>query len=198
MIVGLRGLAGCGKTTIADLLVQRANERRLHFRACLPVFSRRSMAAPLKEALACMGLSKEGTPDLYRLVAQVVGTDLIRTARPDHWVDLFRAGKHEGVAVVDDIRFENEAACCHLVAFVEPGFPARAAGMNGRTEHQSEDWNRRKAGRLDVVVANPSGNPGAAVDQLLGIIVSRLEGWDGKEAQDPERGGAGTGAGHAG
>jgi hypothetical protein len=176
-VVGLRGLAGCGKTTVADRVCTRVSLRRAHFPSSSPAFQRWPIAGPLKQGLAQMGITKDRTPDLYRLAAQCIGTDIVRAADPDHWVNLFRyqtalPSLSESVLVVDDVRFPNEAGVCDLVLFIEPDFAP--ADLGDRAGHESERWNLNREGRIDALVRNPEGNPDHAADVILGLVASHL------------------------
>lgn len=115
MIIGLMGAKGAGKSTVAQMLVERG-------------FVRAPFAGPLKAMLRELGLSgeqldgaaKERESDLLcgrtaRYAMQTLGTEWGRQIiHPDLWV---RAWEYrltawpDGVnAVVEDCRFENEVA----------------------------------------------------------------------------------------
>jgi hypothetical protein len=113
MIIGFSGRMGCGKTTAAKYLVANYNFRRVRF------------AGPLKAMMAALGLSQEEiegslkeTPcDLLcgktpRWAMQSIGTewgrDMIGSELLVNAWHRARIG-HE-LVVVDDVRFENEAA----------------------------------------------------------------------------------------
>lgn len=114
MLIGLTGRAGCGKDTVADILVAT-------FR-----YHKYSMAKPLKDVAEVFGFTKD---QLYknkevvdefwditpRSFLQMVGTDLFRTHwRSDVWIKLAKkkiqplldAGRS---VVIPDIRFDDEA-----------------------------------------------------------------------------------------
>ena len=117
-LIGLYSPApGCGKTTVADLLIEH---------------QRVSFAAPLKRAV-CNMLHELGLPDFTyaytdkeaiipelgvsaRHMMQTLGTEWGRACvHPDFWVMIARAKTqriiNDGVSVViDDVRFPNEAA----------------------------------------------------------------------------------------
>jgi hypothetical protein len=115
-LVGLTGKAGSGKTTAAQVLVD-AGWHRVKF------------AGPLKDMLRGMGLTdrhiegdlKEVPCDLLggqtpRYAMQTLGTEWGRgLIHPDLWIMLARQRIVTAMAaglnvVVDDVRFENEAA----------------------------------------------------------------------------------------
>ena len=115
-LLGLAGRAGCGKSTIAQALVDRGLAQRVRF------------AGPLKDGLVAMGLSREQvdgalkeTPSHLlcgatpRHAMQTLGTEWGRNMiGPDVWVrltmhrvdDLLASGVN---VIIDDVRFDNEA-----------------------------------------------------------------------------------------
>lgn len=115
MIIGITGLAGSGKTTVAATLCGTFGYRRLAF------------ADPLKSMLAAVGFTHE---QLYGAEKQVVVHDLGVTPRfalqtlgtgwgretinEDIWVNLWKRQalemEKEGHIVADDVRFPNEVA----------------------------------------------------------------------------------------
>src|SRR5262245_46043161 len=112
MVIGFRGLAGAGKTTICDHITRICASRNAHYSGAAPFISRRSLAGPLKDGLAMMGITKPECPDLYRRAATYIGTDIVRVHDPDWWVKLFRQRaaletKDGYTVLVDDIRFPN-------------------------------------------------------------------------------------------
>lgn len=113
MIVGLVGSKGCGKSTVANLMVQNNGFQVVKF------------AGALKDMLRALGLSeeeiegdlKETPSDLLcgktpRHAMQTLGTEWGRDMiGPNFWVQAWaaRAQQHR-LVVCDDCRFENEAA----------------------------------------------------------------------------------------
>lgn len=136
MVIGLAGPAGCGKSTVAGVLVSHYGFTKLAF------------ADPIKEMLSVI-VSKEylyekkQTPvPLIRKTArelmQSLGTEWGRNmVGQDVWVDelAVRAAMISGPIVVDDVRYENEARYIRnvgiLVHLSRDGF--RLSG------HSSED-----------------------------------------------------------
>jgi hypothetical protein len=115
-LIGLCGVAGSGKTTVANILVEKYGFQRVAF------------ADPLKDMLKAVGFTHE---QLYGSEKEVVVPDLGVTPRhamqtlgtewgrqhigTDFWVKLWmrkvQALRIKGIDVVcDDIRFRNEAA----------------------------------------------------------------------------------------
>lgn len=164
--VGLRGLAGVGKTTLASLLVKHWREQ------CYGLdFEIRSMAGPMKEGLAHMGITKKKEPDLYRRFAQDIGA-ACRAKDQDFWVkQLCTSPLHN--TVIDDVRYPNEAGVCDLLFYIEPvGFPP--IDLKERGTHESELWNLLREGRIDAVIKNPKDNPDTAVREMVVYITARL------------------------
>lgn len=114
MLIGLTGRAGCGKDTVADILVAT-------FR-----YHKYSMAKPLKDVAEIFGFTKnqlykdkEVVDEFWditpRSFLQMIGTDLFRTHwRSDVWIKLaekntrplLESGRN---VVIPDIRFDDEA-----------------------------------------------------------------------------------------
>ncbi|MEM9522766.1 MAG: deoxynucleotide monophosphate kinase [Pseudomonadota bacterium] len=141
-LVGLCGLAGSGKSTVAEMLVREG-------------FERRKFAGPLKDALRSILFSagassetiermiegdlKETPTELLagqtpRHAMQTLGTEWGRSCMsPGFWVDLALAGveaaRAAGVShvVIDDVRFANEARAIRAAG----GVTVRITGRGG-------------------------------------------------------------------
>lgn len=168
-VIGLRGHIGAGKTTLAQALVNKYP----HY--CVKL----SMAGPLKEGLALMGITKEATPDIYREAAQQLGTNIVRKHDENFWVNRFKERLiqfHNHLlsppkfAIVDDIRFKNEAECCDKIFYVaRNGEYKLFVDMNQREcldVHESEVWSYEGPGPTELVICNNDDQINEAVKQL--------------------------------
>lgn len=135
------GLAGCGKTTSADILVQNG-------------WVRVKFASTLKEMCRAMGMTeqmiegdqKEKAHPMFggqtpRHIMQTLGTEWGRKLiHPDLWVGITKAEIQRNLdagynVVVDDCRFDNEAKCIRALGGVIVGVSGRG-GIAG--DHESE------------------------------------------------------------
>ena len=196
MIIGLTGLAGCGKSTLANYLVEKHGFERLSF------------AGPLKKMIRTLNpilgiTDNEGgeeygevragdlqSPELgwseadikaefpeYRRLLQVLGTDCIRAVDDNFWVRAAGqgVGKFDGRFVFDDCRFPNEARA------IKEGF-----GWIGKTgtlwnipregllrgEHSSEQW----AGKMDENFHLTNDGTPEELFRQADCIIKHLEG----------------------
>jgi len=115
ILIGLCGLKGSGKTTLAQELVKIHNYHRLSF------------AQPLRDGLRAMGVpdtflydhKQTPIPDMggkdARWLLQTLGTEWGRVLiTPDIWVNCLRnryrrLNENGQRCVIDDVRFDNEA-----------------------------------------------------------------------------------------
>jgi hypothetical protein len=140
ILLALAGPAGAGKSTAAKLLVERAG------------FTRISFAAPLYDMLAAGGFGRPTTleekqaiiPGLgfsWRHAAQTLGTEWGRKHLGDDiWVDLAlrKASDPNGRYVIDDCRFENEAAKVRACGGTVVHLLGRSGNIGVGTYHASE------------------------------------------------------------
>ena len=138
MIIGISGLAGCGKSTVAKYLVEQYG------------FTEISFAAILKDMLSVAGLQEPsnrddkekfiaGFPFTWREAAQKLGTEWARGLDKDFWVKLTMRNLKEGKNYVfSDVRFDNEAEAI----INEGGFNIQLVGrkvdLGSSASHASE------------------------------------------------------------
>lgn len=150
--VAVSGLAGDGKDTLADVLVEEWG------------FLKDSLAFDLK-VLARDEFGWDGKKDVRgRRLLQKLGTEAGRTYDPDIWVKrllprINQVIEHHQRVVVPDARFQNELQILHAAGFltvlvVRGGFWERIWRRWGRRSswHASErDW---RGWDFDVIVYN--------------------------------------------
>jgi hypothetical protein len=191
MIIGLTGLAGAGKSTVANYLVEKHG------------FERVSFAGPLKKMLRTLnpilsvtdneggdeyGLTRAGEifdlgwtenavkedPEMgpeYRRLLQVLGTDCIRSIDEEFWVKAARASLVPGLKYVfDDVRFPNEAATIKPWSLWNVIRPGRQAVIGG---HISEQHAGRMGERIQLLNDSTPENLFAAVDGALEYVHGR-------------------------
>lgn len=107
LIVALSGKAGSGKSTFAKMLVRKLADVGVPARKC-------SFASVLREecrqAFPNVDFYEKPTPPAVRKLLQAWG-QLRRTEDPNYWTTALGRAivDYEGVVVVDDLRFKNEA-----------------------------------------------------------------------------------------
>ena len=107
-LIGLAGLAGSGKDTVAGMLVAYG-------------YQAQAFAKPLKDALRLLGIEEpssreakeallSGKPYSYRKAIQTLGTEWARSLDSNFWVNLAESRFINGVPTVfTDVRFKEEA-----------------------------------------------------------------------------------------
>jgi len=157
-IIALSGPAGCGKSTAAIYLVVQHGFVRVKF------------AAPLKAMIAALGFGdaeiegglKERPHPLLagktpRHAMQTLGTEWGRNCiGPDFWVGLWERTvcdvlDHGGRVVVDDCRFDNEAACVRRLGGRVVRLTGRGGIIPGAHASEAMSW------QPDVLAANDNG-----------------------------------------
>lgn len=144
MIIGLSGLAGSGKTTVANILVKQHG------------FVRRPFAYPLKSMIASLGFDrdtldgpaagKEVPLEVFggrtlREAMQTLGTEWGRNQFGDDiWVKLWlREANRLQRVVADDVRFANEAAAVRARGGIVVKLFREGAGTKSGAGHASEN-----------------------------------------------------------
>lgn len=180
-ILGLVGPKGCGKSTLANLLVRDHDFRRISF------------AGPLKGMLRAFLLNQgvpatlvtnmlEGdlkeTPTPYfedktpRWAMQTLGTEWGRLLIGGNlWVNAWRRSvEHSTQGVItDDVRFLNEAALIHELGGKVVLISRQGFGFGD--EHVSEQELKRIV--PDFVVTNADGRPADMLQRLIDLGVVR-------------------------
>jgi hypothetical protein len=130
-VVGITGLAGSGKSTVANYLVEAHGYTRLSFagplkkmlRTLNPIMGLNPLAhsaatrvMPLDKVFSAYCEDELSVKDSeygpeYRRLLQVLGTDCIRAVDPSFWVKaaVAQMTDEDGKYVFDDVRFPNEA-----------------------------------------------------------------------------------------
>lgn len=143
-VIAFSGLAGSGKSTAAEHLINRHGFTRVRF------------AGPLKAMMAALGLTpdeieghlKEQPCALLggktpRYAMQTIGTEWGRDIiNRDLWIRAWRAAVDKlppgAPVVVDDCRFPNEADAVRAVGGVLVRIERAGAGAGGAAGHSSE------------------------------------------------------------
>lgn len=171
IVIGLTGMAGSGKSTVARHLVDRWGAQVKKF------------AGPLKDMMRALGLTeaeiegdrKELPSDLLcgatpRHAMQTIGTEWGRVLiHPDLWVRAWeRRVSGEGLFVADDCRFVNEAEAIRRLG----GTVVRVWRTGQVTgDHASETG--QSLIRPDHILVNDSDIPGllGKADRLMADIL---------------------------
>lgn len=163
MLIGLTGLAGSGKSTIASNLVLEHGFRRHRF------------AGPLKDMLRALGLTDAQIDGEHKEVAceelgwntpryamQTLGTEWGRAHMgPNFWVNLAKARIKDDLlrasVVVDDVRFQNEVEAIRamggrVLRVVRPG-TAGAGSHVSESQDFDVDGTIGNSGSLDELRA---------------------------------------------
>ena len=186
-IVGLVGAAGCGKSTVADILTAFS-------------YSRLKFSQPLKDMLKSIGLTNEHTEgklkevpcDLLsgrtpRHAMQTLGTEWARDMMDkDFWLNIWKSkvlDARNGIylfdnVVAEDCRFKNEAALIkslggELWVIKRPGYE-----LNG---HSSETEMGEIKG--DYTIHN-HGNEADLKMMIYGLLKPKWEGDAGENRYD--------------
>ena len=174
-ILGISAKAGCGKTTLCNMLLERLG----------PDWIRMSLGDGVKREAAELFnfpidwcYSQEGkermVPGVNRLVRELLqyhGTDVRRAADPEYWNNyLLRVMPAGGNVIIDDSRFPNEVEfisriggrVIRLLPYV--GYQAPTVGADHLSETALDDYTG-----FDAVYAPRFGGLGDVVEALTGI-----------------------------
>lgn len=176
-VVGICGMLRAGKSTFAEALVRRAEDRGIPVKLF-------PFAQPLKD-IATNQFGWDGQKDERgRRLLQVLGTDAGRTYNPNIWVDKWvesvsdwaRLRERPSLVLADDVRFDNEARTISRLPQVVTTEPVaegcqyvrgsfvvkilRADHNPGMTDHASE------AGVSDDLVDLTYSFKGGAIDEI--------------------------------
>lgn len=183
-IVGLRGVAGAGKTTLQKLIITQQQNRNRFDTEQVHIYPY-SMAKPIRDGLACMGITKTYNPELYRTAAQYLGTDLCRQLDYDWWIKMAKMhflGITLDIILIDDIRFDNEAKLCDYILYVNPDFPV--LDIKDAANHESEQWNTSRSGRIDHTIINVLHNQHTVATSALNFIHEAYLHWRNKTTKE--------------
>lgn len=189
-IIGLVGLAGAGKSTVASYLEERWSFVEIAFAD--PIVD---MAAALMARAGVGGewmteraLKEQPMPVLgmsYRQLAQTLGTQWGRTLAPDLWIKIARQAvyylqEHEEHVVISDVRFFNEAQLVRelggtLVRVQRADLPALSHGLS---QHASE----RDQAVISVDHTLHNAGSIATLEQQVDSLVQRLHASQGQAA----------------
>ena len=160
-IIGLSGLAGAGKSTVARHLQDEHGYRVVPFAGPLKAMARafgltaREMAGDLKEK-PCAALCGKTPRQFMQWLGTEFGREMIG---PDVWVEAWRRTIDEALTdengiVADDVRFPNEAEAIRAMGGIVIRIERAGAGSATGSGHASEGL----TGGWDVVVRN-DGTP---------------------------------------
>lgn len=175
MVIGFCGLAGSGKTTLAERLVERHGFVRVPFSGPLKAMAaafgltQAEMSGVLKEE-PCEALCGKTPRQFMQMLGTEFGRELLG---PNLWVNAWRraAARHLEESLVDgaplrivcdDVRFANEAAAIRSLGGRVVMLLRRGAGSKSGFSHPSE--------ALDFIPDRCVGNDsaiGAALAQAL-------------------------------
>lgn len=172
LVIGLSGLAGVGKSTVADILQEDYGFEKRSFAAPIKAMLRKldptlgwgdvgmgPQLVRLSDLLLCYpsedDLKHSEYGDEYRRLMQVLGTDCVRAIDPQFWVKAARWTllDPDGKYVFDDVRFPNEASMIYEMsaykAVVTDVWQVTRPGVTvTKGAHVSEQW----AGRMEETV----------------------------------------------
>lgn len=148
LVVGFMGHPGRGKTTISKMVINELMKDNKW--SCF----RRSFAEPIRQALATMGVQKQGTDDAeYRAMATALSS--IRDFNPKFYVDKmkgqltkdfeaykfsYKFSPQNFVVLIDDVRYENETALCDYIFLLDSWDMPNRQKWAEKGIHKSEQY----------------------------------------------------------
>ena len=138
MIIGITGVAGSGKDTVADYICRKYG------------YGKTSYASKLKQMLAVAGLPEpsnrddkekvvEGFNFTWREAAQKLGTEWARNLDKDFWVkSTMRQIDKDALVVISDVRFDNEAQAIIDAGGLVIKVVGRNVNLGNNSVHASE------------------------------------------------------------
>lgn len=176
-LLGLLGPAGAGKTTVAKFLVERYGATRYALAAPLKTLAQRVFGFSDAQLYGSQA-DKDAVDPRWgvspREALQRLGTDGCREVLgPDVWLDaLFRRihAERPRFAVIDDVRFPNEARAIHAAGGRVWRFEREGVAIPPDTSHRSErEW---REAPFDLCISAPL-SPGAR--RLLAEVESAVQ-----------------------
>ncbi|WP_207479514.1 deoxynucleotide monophosphate kinase family protein [Arenibaculum pallidiluteum] len=169
-IIAVTGLAGSGKSTVATCLARRG-------------YRRERFAGPLKSMMHALGLTEEHTDgglkempcDLLggvtpRRAMQTLGTEWGRQLiDPNLWVRAWMQRAAEGLIVVDDCRFLNEAGGVRMLGGV--------AWRVERPGHHLDVGGHASEAEMHLIQADAVLRNTGTVEDLDWAVGAMLENW---------------------
>jgi hypothetical protein len=152
-IIGITGPAGAGKSTVAAYLEQRYGATRYSLAAPLKAIVQQAFALSHAQINGTQA-EKEAIDPRYgvspRWLLQRIGTEGVRSVMgADVWALMLRAriaSERPEIAVVDDVRFENEASVLRELAGPRWRLwklrPPIGAPALGQTHASESGWDR--------------------------------------------------------
>lgn len=164
-LIGLTGPMGCGKDTVADILVKDFGFKKYSFADALKQAAAAALGIGM-EWFHSQEMKKQIIPHwgfTPREFLRRLGTDLIRNnIREDFWIHRLKFGLQDvmggfmpGRHVITDCRFEDEAEFIRsngaLIHVTRPGFGASAHASEAGVEFKPKDIRIDNIGDLQAL-----------------------------------------------
>ncbi len=171
MIIGLSGLKGSGKTTVAKYLSDYYGFERINFKDGLVKEMTERFPSTLIECAKWYDMDVdqlfERKPAVVRALMQEYGTEVRRVDDPDYWVTYWEQSVQDvGNVVVDDVRFQNEYEAVKMrggttIQIINDGL-SNTDNHQSETEHLGFDF--------DFTITAPQGDTSVLLKQVDNII----------------------------